>query len=383
MRTLSDFALNEDQKMIREAAEIFLAETSSSAAVRSAMEMAVGYDAQLWARIGSELGWCSTYIPEAYDGLGLSYVELTLLMEQMGRRLVCSPFLATVCLAANAILEIADEAARARYLPQIAAGTLTATLALSSSGIDWQPDSLESIVRREADGYVLTGLFRHVPDGSSADLLLVPAYIDNDSLVLLAVPASTPGISRVEHLTIDRTRRLTEVRFENVNLPADAILAQGKKVAEGFQRTVALAAIALAAEQLGGAQQCLDLTLAYAAERVQFGRVINTFQAVKHRCAEMMIKIEATRSAVFGAARVANASPSTSELALEAACVKAFASETFFFCARETIQLHGGVGFTWEYDPHLYFKRAQASSHWLGSIDTMRERAAAALLDHV
>jgi alkylation response protein AidB-like acyl-CoA dehydrogenase len=151
---------------------------------------------------------------------------------------------------------------------------------------------------------------------------------------------------------------------------------------DALRRTEALAAIALAAEQLGGAQQCLDLTLAYTTERVQFGRSIASFQAVKHRCAEMMVRIEATRSAVHGAARAVGAAQpiATGDLALEAACAKTFASETFFWCAQEAIQLHGGVGFTWDYDPQLYFKRAQASTHWLGDPDTLRERAAAALL---
>jgi alkylation response protein AidB-like acyl-CoA dehydrogenase len=153
-------------------------------------------------------------------------------------------------------------------------------------------------------------------------------------------------------------------------------------VGDAMARACALSAILLAAEQLGGAQRCLDMTLAYTADRKQFGRTVNSFQAVKHRCAEMMIRIEATRSAIYGAARVANTAPDTNTLVLEAACAKAFASDAFYFCAQEAIQLHGGVGFTWEYDPHLYFKRAQAGNHWLGSIDTLRERAAAALLDH-
>lgn len=383
MNALSDFALTDDQKMICEAADDFLAQASSSANVRRAMETPAGFEAGLWQRIGGELGWCSTHIPEAYGGLGLSHIELTLLMERMGQRLLCAPFFSTVCLAANALLEVADEAARARYLPLIAAGELSATLALAAAGVDWQPAGLACNARMQAGRYVLNGVFQHVPNGASAQLLLVPARLESGALALFAVAAGSAGLHRREHATIDRTRRVAEVRLENVELDIGYKLAEGAGVDEGLQRTCALAAIALAAEQLGGAQQCLNLSLAHTAERVQFGRTVNSFQAIKHRCAEMMVKIEATRSAVFGAARVANAAPGTTELMLEAACVKAFASEAFYFCAQEAIQLHGGVGFTWEYDPHLYFKRAQAGNHWLGSIDTMRERAAAALLDHV
>ena len=150
---------------------------------------------------------------------------------------------------------------------------------------------------------------------------------------------------------------------------------------DALERTSALAALLLAAEQLGGAQQCLDLTLAYVAERTQFGQPIAAFQAVKHRCAEMMVRIEATRSAVYGAAALATAAQATHELLMEAGAAKAQASEAFFFCAQEAIQLHGGVGFTWEYDPHLYFKRAQAGGHWLGSATRWREHIARALLD--
>jgi alkylation response protein AidB-like acyl-CoA dehydrogenase len=377
-----DFSLTPDQEMIRDTAESFLAEASSSQAVRRAMASAEGYDPTLWQRIGEELGWCATAIPEAFGGLGLSLVEQVLLMEQMGRRLVCAPYFSTACLAANALLEAATPAAKGQYLPDIAAGSLTATLALGQAGIDWRPDNTLANARPAGDGHVLDGVFRHVPDGATAQLLLIPARLAGAGEPLLfAVHADTPGLVRQAHATIDATRRLAEVRLDNAPLPASALIGAPGRVAEGLTRAAALAAIALAAEQLGGAQQSLDLTLAYIAERRQFGRTIASFQAIKHRCAEIMVRIEATRSAVLGAAFAAAAAPATAELALEAACAKALASDTYFHSAQEAIQLHGGVGFTWEYDPHLYFKRAQASSQWLGTSDALRERVAAALLD--
>jgi alkylation response protein AidB-like acyl-CoA dehydrogenase len=377
-----DFVLSADQCMIRDAAASFLEAESGSAAVRAAMESPHGHDAALWARIGAELGWCAMPIETRHGGLGLGWVELALLLEQMGRRLLCAPYFATVCLAATALREAGNDAASARWLPRIAAGELSATLAFGATGIAWRAQAVTALARKTESGYVLDGAWRHVPDGAQAQLLLVTARLletPQREVALFAVPADRPGIARHEHAGIDLTRRVAAVAFEGVGVDADALLVRGAAAQEALCRTEALAAIALAAEQLGGAQQCLDLTLAYTLERVQFGRSIASFQAVKHRCAEMMVRIEATRSAVGGAARAvgATAALATEALLLEAACAKTFASDTFFWCAQEAIQLHGGVGFTWDYDPQLYFKRAQAGTHWLGDPDTLRERAAA------
>ena len=378
-----DFALTADQEKIRDTAESFLRDASGSAAVRAAMETEAGYDPQLWKHLAQELGWCATHIPEKYGGLELGWVEVALLMEQMGRRLLCAPFFATVCLAATALIEAATESARIRYLPEVAAGRLIATIALAESGIDWRPGAPGATARRISDGYVLDGTFRHVPDGAHASLVLAPAALDGgaDALGLFAIPTDCAGMSRVPLKTIDATRRLAEVRLAGVRLAPDALIAECARVTEGLTRTAALAAIALGAEQLGGAQQCLDMTLAYISGRVQFGRQIASFQAVKHRCALMMVQIEAARSAVYGAACVAASAPPTEALVMESGCAKTLASEAFFFCAQEAIQLHGGVGFTWEYDPHLYFKRAQAGGAWLGAPDALRERVAASMLD--
>lgn len=376
-----DFSLSADQHMIRDAAAEFLAEQSTSTAVREAMVTEQGFDPALWQRIGSELGWCALPIAEEYGGLGLSSVEVALLLEQMGRRLVCSPFFATVCLAATALQECGNAAANAQWLPRIAEGSLRATLGFGETCIAWNAERVTAVAMRTAQGFALSGRLRHVPDGAQAELLLIAAQLDG-APALFAVPANTSGVGAKEHTGMDLTRRVAEVTLQDVQLPADALIVSGERAATALQRTESLAAIALAAEQLGGAQQCLDLTLAYVAERVQFGRTLASFQAVKHRCAEMMVRIESTRSAVMGAARAASvAGVSTGELMMEAACAKTFASDTFYICAQEAIQLHGGVGFTWEYDPQLYFKRAQAGTQWLGTPDALREYAAASLLD--
>lgn len=373
-----DFALSSDQEMIRDTAEGFLAEASSSAAVRAAMETEFGFEPRLWAQIAQELGWCATPIPEAYDGLGLGSVELVLLMEQMGRRLLCSPFFATVGLAAQVLMEAGSDAAKQRYLPAIAAGELTATVALASQGMDWQPEAVDATVTAEN---VFNGRFQFVADGASADLLILPARDASGAIAFYALSATLSGITRTPLKNFDRTRRLASLTLENVQLPADAQIATPQQVAASMPRALARARLALAAEQLGCAQQCLDLTVAYTSERVQFGRTIASFQAIKHRCAEMMVKIEATRSAIYGAAAVAGNPALAADFLCEAAAAKALASDTCCHCAADAIQLHGGVGFTWEYDPQLHFKRAQWASQWFGATSAWRETLAAQLLD--
>ena len=377
-----DFSFSADQEMIRDTAADFLAEAASSTAVRAAMETDTGFDSAVWTQVAQELGWCATPIPEAYDGIGLGSVELVLLMEQMGRRLLPSPFFATVGLAAQVLLEVADEASQQQYLPKIAAGELTATVALAEKNMDWQPASISAAISSNAQGaQVINGQFAMVADGASADLLILPARDAQGQLALYALPADLPGITRMPLKNFDLTRRLASVHLDNVALPANAQIAGAAQLIALMPRAISRARLALAAEQLGGAQQCLDLTLAYTAERVQFGRTIASFQAIKHRCALMMVQIEAARSAIYGAAAVADNPALATELLMEAAAAKALISDTYCHCAGEAIQLHGGVGFTWEYDPQLYFKRAQASAHWLGSSDALREGIASVLLD--
>jgi len=381
--TTMHFALSDEQSMIRDTAELFLAQNSASAAVRSAMDSAWGFDGALWQRIGREMGWCATAIPVAYGGLGLGLVELGLLLEQMGRRQTCAPFFSTVAMAATALSELATATAQARWLPQIANGSLRATLALSAQGVQWDARAPGARAKRTPAGWQLDGCFAHVADGSSAELLLVVAQLAGEGdgdFGLFAVAPGSPAICCTPLPTWDATRRLARIALHGLQLqPADRL--DGGLAAQSMVRLEALMALLLAAEQLGGAQQCLDMTLAHTAARVQFGQSLSSFQAVKHRCADMMVRVEATRSCVYGAAAVADARADAGDLAMEAGAAKSLASDAFFFCAQEAIQLHGGVGFTWDYDPQLYFKRAQAGSHWLGSPERWRERIACALLD--
>nr|WP_321846623.1 acyl-CoA dehydrogenase family protein [Paraburkholderia bannensis] len=369
-----DLVLTEEEVLIRDSAAEVLAQQSASAEVRRVLERHAGYDAALWQTMAAELGWCGLSVPEHAGGAGLGATALALLMEQMGRRLACVPYFGTAVLAAQALTQClgvnSESEAVVRWLARIAAGETRATLALARTAPfeAANADVLPITARKAAEGYWLDGTLSAVVDGVMADLLLVPARM-GDELALFAIETMQPGVSRKPLPTLDATRPFACIELDAVNVAHEACLAQGDTVRDALTRTAWFASLALAAEQLGGAQQCLDLTLAYTSERVQFGRTIASFQAVKHRCAEMLVAVEAARSAVLGAAAAwdaAQGAPTATEFA-EIAVAKSSANDALRYCAQEAIQLHGGVGFTWEYDPQLYFKRAQASGALFGS----------------
>lgn len=383
-----EFRFTEEQEMIRATAETFLAELSTSAAVRAAMVTERGYDPALWQRMCADMCWQAMHIPEEYGGLGLGYVELVATLEQMGRYLLCSPFYATVCLAANALLVAATDAQKRHYLPQLAAGT-TGTLAFTGSSGRWDAATVEVTCTPEGDGYRLRGSYRYVPDGHTAQLLVcaarAPGSEGEAGISLFVIAADTPGISRQWLPTMDQTRRQAQLVFDDVLVPAAALLGEAGEGWLPLARIIDLATVAIAADQVGGAQQSLDMTLAYLQERVQFGRVIASYQAVKHKAADMMVRAEAGRSAIYYAACIADEAlaggPLGRELAEAASIAKAYCSDAYFFNAGCGIQLHGGVGFTAEYDIQLYFKRAKSTETFLGNGAWHRERLARLLLD--
>jgi alkylation response protein AidB-like acyl-CoA dehydrogenase len=361
-----DFRFTEEQEELRATARAFLAEHSSPEHVRAAMESEAGHDHALWKRIGAELGWTAVAIPEAYGGLGLSWVEVVALQEILGEALFCGPYLASVCLAASAIEAAGSEEQKTKLLDSIAGEGAMAALA-HGAGASW---------RRGGDGYVLEGCVRPVVDGHCADLLVVVARESSTAgPSLFMIPSHTAGLVCVQLPTMDRTRRLAEVRFDDVRVAESARLGPEGGAGPALERTLALGAIALAAEQVGVAQRSLDLAVAYAKERIQFGRPIGSFQAIKHKCADMLVKLEAARSAVYWAGCVA-ADPGASNLQLAASAAKVAASDAAFFCAGSALQIFGGVGFTAEYDIQLYFKRARASAALLGDAAFHREQVA-------
>jgi len=376
------FAFDEDQEQLRAAARGFLAAHSSPARVRAAMATDAGWDAAVWRRIGAELGWPAVIIPEAYGGIGLGFVELVALMEEMGATLLCAPFFSSVCLGASALLAAGTEEQKQAYLPGIAAGETTATLAWSEPG-GRRPDAgaIAAVAERRGEGFRLRGTKSYVVDGHTAGVLIVaaraPGSAGADGVSLFVLPADTPGVGRRLLPTMDQTRKLAAVTLADVAVPATALMGAEGGGWPALARTLDRAAVALAAEQVGGAGRCLDLSVAYAKERVQFGRPIGSFQAIKHKCADMLLLVESARSAAYYAGWAV--SVDDPEVPVLAALARAYCSDAYFRCAAEAIQIHGGVGFTWEYDVHLYFKRAHASAVLLGDASHHRERVARAL----
>jgi alkylation response protein AidB-like acyl-CoA dehydrogenase len=384
-----EFAFTEEQEMIRDTAAAFLAEVSTSEAVRCAMATEQGYDPALWMRICTEMCWQAIHLPERCGGLGLGYVELVATMEQMGRYLLCSPFFSTVCLAGNALLVAGSEAQQSQWLGRLCEGTLTATLAFNGGANRWDAQAITATWRRDADSYVLNGDYRYVIDGHTAELLIVAARAEGsngeEGISLFLLPAETAGVTRQWLPTMDQARKQAAVSLRNARLDASALMGEPGLGWAPLAKVIDLATIALAAEQVGGCQQLLDMTVAYTGERVQFNRTIASYQAVKHKAADMMLKTEVARSAIYYAACVAQEAltggPLAGELSEAASVAKSYCSDAYFSVAGDALQLFGGVGFTWEYDVHLYFKRAKASEHLLGNGALHRERLAVALLD--
>jgi alkylation response protein AidB-like acyl-CoA dehydrogenase len=370
------FIHSEEQGLIRDAARDLLAERADPAHLRAAMAAPGGYDADLWRQISGELGWAGIAIPQRYGGAGLGWVELCILQEEQGRRLVASPFFATAALAAPLIDAAASEAQRAELLGRIAAGKVRFGCALT--GADGRPPCAGVTVLLEEHGgrFTLTGVSDFVVHGDSADLLLViaraPGSQGDAGISVTVIPADSPGVSIHPHVMLDLTRPMSRVEFQGVSVNREQLLGEPGAAAAAVGQGLDLARIALAAEALGGAEEVLGMTTAYSKERVQFGRPIGSFQAVKHRLADMMIEVEAAKSAAWYAASVAD--EAREELAEAAATAKSYCCDAFFDCAANAVQLHGGIGFTWEHLAHLYFKRARATATLLGSPAWQRER---------
>lgn len=370
-----DLNLDDEQRLIVDSAADFLGASSDIAAVRAAFDSADGFDRNLWRGV-AELGWCGIGLPEEAGGLGLGWVELSLLQEQLGRHLSCVPYFDSVVLATSALEALSDNATAQALLPELAAGEKVAALAL---GEPQQRPTAQA--KRQGDGWQIDGRWPLVSSAHIADVLLLPALDEQGQSTLFLVNAGTTGLQIQLHPSIDGTRRVATVQAQAVQLPADACLAQGQALDQQLGRVRCLAAIALAAEQVGVAEQALNITLAYVNEREQFEKKIAGFQAIKHRCAQMLVAVETARSAVYGAACTADTDPDDATLLFHAAQARTEATEAALYCTREAIQLHGGVGFTWEYDPHLFFRRAQVASQTLGGLSWWREQVAIQLLD--
>jgi alkylation response protein AidB-like acyl-CoA dehydrogenase len=352
--------ITSEQEQLRSVVRQFLEAKSPESAVRQQMATDRGFDDAVWKQMADELELQGLAIPEAYGGSGFGFQELTLVLEEMGRALLCAPYFSSIVLAANTLLLGADDAAKSDFLPGIATGKILATLALTEDTGRWDQDGIAATAR-DSDGWHVSGTKSFVLDGHIADLILVVARSAN-GLSLFAVDGDAPGLTRELLSTLDLTRKQARLTLEGVT--ARLIGPEGKAW-PAIQRVLQLAAIALAAEQVGGAQRVLETAVEYAKLRVQFGRSIGSFQAIKHKCANMLLAVETARSAAYYAAHCAN--ESHEDLPWVTSLAKAYCSEAYLHAAAENIQVHGGIGFTWEHSAHLYFKRAQTSELVLGS----------------
>ncbi len=357
-----NFAFSEEQEMLRDTVRSFLEDKAPSAKVRELMESDSGYDPDLWRQI-AEQGWQAMHIPEEYGGAGFSYLELVILMEEMGRSLFPVPYFSSVVLAGNTLLAGGSEEQKQDLLPGIASGERIAALAHVEVNGRWDAEGIQLAAKKDGDDYILNGTKLYVVDGHVADTLLVAGRTEN-GVSLFVVDGDATGVTSRRLETMDMTRKQAEIELEDVRVPGAAMVGAEGGGWDILAKSLDLASVALAAEQVGGAQKCLDMSVEYAKVRVQFGRPIGSFQAIKHKCADMLVQVESAKSAAYYAGWAA--AEDNDELPVVAPLAKSFCSEAYFHCAAENIQIHGGIGFTWEHDAHLYFKRAKSTELMLG-----------------
>lgn len=370
-----DFGFSEEQEMLRESARGLLEKECPSTTVRRLIEDERGYDAALWRKMAG-LGWTGLTIPEVHGGASLSYVDLVLVLEEMGRVLLPSPFIWTA-MVAEALKIAGSEAQRAALLPKIAAGELIATVAWMEPSGRWGADGIAMPARKRGSGFTLDGVKLFVNDAHIADYLLVATRTGGKGITLLAIETNRAGLTITPLKTMDSTRRLSEVKFDGVKAGAGDVVGVAGDGWKTLAEIIDKGKVMIAAEMMGGAQKVLDLTVDYAKVRVQFGRPIGSFQAVQHKCANMMIDVEGAKSAVYYAAWAV--SNGVAEAPLAAALAKAAASDAYRRVSADGIQVHGGIGFTWDHDMHLYFKRAKSSEFTFGDAAYNRELVAQGL----
>jgi alkylation response protein AidB-like acyl-CoA dehydrogenase len=373
-----DFGFTEEQEALRKSARAFLADRSTTQLVRRLMESPDAFDEALWREMAS-LGWMGTAIAEEDGGLGLGLIELAILAEEAGRALLPAPFFSTVGLAAPVVAAAAEGPHRREVLGGIAAGAVRATVAFVEAEGRWDAAGVRARATRADGGWRLSGTKVFVPDAHLADEIVVAcrttrARDPREGVSLFLVPARDPKV-RIRQLdTVDRTRRLAEVRLGGVAVGPDRLLGPEGGGWPLLERALDRAATTLAAEATGVAAKVLELSRDYAKERIQFDRPIGSFQAVSHRIADMLVLTENARSTTYYAAWALEEGAPDAPLA--AATAKVAASEAARLVAQGGIQVHGGIGFTWEHDMHLYYRRAKWCELFLGDATLWRERIA-------
>ncbi len=368
-----DFGFSEEQDMLRKSARDFLGKEAPMTYVRQMMEDDRGFRHEQWRKM-AELGWMGLILPEDHGGAGLDFVDMVVVLEEMGRVVLPGPFFSTL-VGSVAILDGGSTAQKQELLPKIAAGEFRVTLAQLEPNARWDAEGIELEAKKAGGGYALSGTKLFVPDAHTADRLVVAARAPGskgaEGVSLFLVDAQAPGVETTLLKTMDQTRKLCEVVLKSVSVPADRVLGTPGEGWKLLERVVDRGKVGLCAEMCGGAEKVLEMSVEYAKVREQFGRPIGSFQAIQHKCANMLVEVESSKSAAYYAAwAVAN---DVAEAPLAAAMAKAYCSDAYRHTAGEGIQIHGGIGFTWEHDMHIYFKRAKSSEVTFGDATWNRE----------
>jgi alkylation response protein AidB-like acyl-CoA dehydrogenase len=376
-----DIGFSQEQELLRDTARKFLDAVCTTKFVRERMATPEAVTPEFWGQI-AEQGWLGINFAEEDGGIGLGVTDLVVLMEEMGRAVMPGPYLATALLGGAAIRAVGSPAQRREYLPAIAEGSLKATLAASEANPRWDASGIGMPAQSMRGGFNLSGTKLFVPDAHLADILVVAARTRDgstmaDGVSLFLVPKDAPGLGIALMPSIDETRKLCEVRLNNVAVPEAALLGELHRGWPALTRVYDEAAVALAAEMCGGAQRVLEMTVEYAKLRETFGKPIGSYQGVKHKCADMLVEVENAKSLTYYAAWALDENQPDAPLAV--AMAKAYASDASRKVANAGIQLHGGIGMTWEHDLHLYMKRAKASEVAFGDAAWHRERVAGLL----
>ena len=373
-----EFELNETQKLFQRSARELFAQECPPTLVREMIERNAPYSDAVWNKL-VEQGWTGLIFSEEDGGLGLGMVELAVAFEEMGRALVPGAFLSTVGLAGALIEKACSRDYRARRLQAICEGRAKATVALLEASADWNPDAVAMAATPVEGGFRLTGTKLFVSDASVADLIITVARAGSD-IVLAFVDAKAAGVQVKPMPGIDATRLLCAVEFNDVMVDTEDVMADSAKARAALEYALDVGTLALSAEMVGGMQLLLEASVEYAKTRKQFGKPIGQFQAVQHHCANMLLMTESARSAVYYAAWLMGNDPEQAPMAVSMA--KAYASYGYRDVGNLAVQVHGGIGFTWDENIHFYYKRAKASELMFGDATYHRERIAHLVMDH-
>jgi alkylation response protein AidB-like acyl-CoA dehydrogenase len=377
-----DFDFTQEQVMLRTLTREFLAAECSPPAVRALMEDPRGFSDATWQQM-ADMGLQGLAIDSGYGGHGLGMVELALVLDEMGRAAYPGPYFATTVLAAGAIAASGQESQMARYLPDIAAGRTRATVAIIDDALAWTPAGVHLRAARSGQDFLLSGTKRFVPFAHAADLILVVARTSppdsGDGTTVFALPRDATGLSQTPNVEMDRTNPTSTLTLDEVVVPSDAVIGEVDGGWDVIGPVLERAAVAASAEMLGASRRCMDMSVEYAKVRQQFGQPIGMFQAIKHACAEMLLEVENSHAATYYAAWALDAMAADASLAASAA--KTYVGDASRKVCGSAIQVHGGIGFTWQYDLHLYFKRAKHFEPLYGDADFHRERALRLVLE--